>query len=291
MRLNKLLIMGIVSMSLMGTANAAVYGTLKTDVDTGIISKDTMMALQKGELVKIVEKQDKEYIIAFEDNVQQAVKIEDIKLVGNLTFTLTENTKLREKAKPTADIINFLQDGDLVLVEERQDDFYKVKVNNQEGYIYKGQISEKGLEDLTYTKSVPVVIKKESQVKGITTSVGSEVATYAKRYVGGRYVYGGNSLTNGVDCSGFTQQIMKRFGVSIARSSRAQYASSGSKVSAKEILPGDLVYYGSNGKSIDHTAIYIGNGQIVHASDARSGIKVSKLYYGKPLIGIKRVLN
>lgn len=295
MRLNKLLIMGIVSMSIMGTANAAVYGTLKTDIETasetGIISEETMITMQKGELVKIVEKQDAEYIIALEEDTQQTVKIEDVELVGNLTYTLVEDTKLRENATPTSDIIGFLQEGELVLVLERQDDFYKVKANDQEGYIYKGQINENGLEVLPYTKTEPAVVKKEAKVKGQSTSIGEEVITYARQFLGGRYVYGGNSLTNGVDCSGFTQQIMKHFGVSIERSSRSQYASNGYKVSESEILPGDLVFYGSNGKRVDHVGIYAGNGQIVNASDARSGIKMSKLHYGKPLIGIKRVLN
>ncbi|MDF2614710.1 MAG: hypothetical protein K0S71_2496 [Clostridia bacterium] len=294
MRLNKILIMGIVSMSVMGTANAAVYGTLKTDVvasETEIITGDTITALQKGDLVKIVEKQDEEYIIDLEEDMQQTINIEDIDLVGNLTYTITEDTKLRENAAPTADIIGFLKEGELVLVLERQDDFYKVKVNEQEGYIYKSQINEDGLEVLPYTKTEPAAAEAENKVKGQSTTKGEEVVGYAKQFLGGRYVYGGNSLTNGVDCSGFTQQIMKRFGVSIERSSRSQYAANGYKVSENEILPGDLVFYGSNGVRIDHVAIYAGNGQIVHASDARSGIKMSKLHYGKPLIGIKRVLN
>ncbi|MDF2878467.1 MAG: hypothetical protein K0S30_1563 [Clostridia bacterium] len=299
MRLNKLLIMGIVSLSIMGTANAAVYGTIKDDLiinvsEDMVVSKDIEetldgnILLEKGQLINIIEKQSDAYIIQLESDIVHTVKQENIELVGEITYAVNEETKLRENANPEADIIDFLNEGQLVLVSERQDDFYKVKVNDKEGYIYKAQIEESGLDDLPYKKTEAV---KAAQVLEQSTTQGEEVVAYAKQFLGGRYVYGGNSLTGGVDCSGFTQQIMKRFGVQIERSSRAQYASNGYNVSEKEIQPGDLVFYGSNGRTIDHVAIYAGNGQIVHASDARSGIKMSALHYGKPLIGIKRVLN
>ncbi|WP_070000787.1 C40 family peptidase [Cellulosilyticum sp. I15G10I2] len=301
MRLNKILIMGIVSMSVMGTANAAVYGTLKNDVEVRVVqdvaetdpeesSEETFIPLEKGDLVKIIAKQDEAYIIASDENIQKVINIEDIDLVGKLAYTTADETKLREEASPIADIIGFFEKGQLVLVLERQDDFYKIKVNDQEGYIYKSQLEEDGLDVLPYTKTEPAA-QSAPQVKGQETNRGEEVVAYARRFLGGRYVFGGNSLTNGVDCSGFTQQIMRHFGVNIERSSRAQYAANGYRVSEKDLLPGDLVFYGSNGKRIDHVAIYAGNGQIIHASDAKSGIKMSALHYGKPLIGMKRVLN
>lgn len=284
MRLNKMLIMGIVSMSIMGTANAAVYGTLKNDIGEAEV-------LQKGEFVKIVDKEDDTYIVELDSNIALTVNIEDIDLLGQLTYTVSEETKLREKPSPAADIISFLKEGELVLVEERVDDFYKVKVNDQRGYIYKEQIKEDDLENLPYTKTGSSPVKVDSVVKGQFSNNADEVVAYAKRFLGGRYVYGGNSLAKGVDCSGFTQQVMRRFGVAIERSSRAQYAANGYKVSASQIRPGDLVFYGTNGRTIDHVAIYAGGGKIIHASDSKSGIKMSKLYYGKPLIGIKRVLK
>lgn len=302
MRLNQILIMGIVSMSFMGTANAAVYGTLNSDTEAKLFweangdleevaREERVIPLEKGELVKIVAKQDEAYIIEVDENIQKIISMEDVDLVGKLVYTTTDDTKLREEASPTADIIGFFEKGHMVLVLERQDDFYKVKTQDQEGYIYKSQLEEEGLESLPFTKTEAVVSKAELQVKGVASDRGREVVEYAKRFLGGRYVYGGNSLTRGVDCSGFTQQIMKYFGVNIERSSRAQYASNGYKISEKDLMPGDLVFYGSNGRTIDHVAIYAGNGQIIHASDARSGIKMSALRYGKPLIGIKRVLD
>ena len=84
-----------------------------------------------------------------------------------------------------------------------------------------------------------------------------------------------------MDCSGFTMQIMARYGVSLPHSSRGQ-AGYGRSVSTSELQPGDLIFYGS-GSSISHVAIYIGNGQIVHASNSRDGIKVSNAFYRTPI--------
>ena len=101
---------------------------------------------------------------------------------------------------------------------------------------------------------------------------GSSIASTGLRYVGNPYVYGGNSLTNGTDCSGFVHLIHSACGISTPRDSNS-LAGGGRAVSESEMLPGDVVcYYG-------HVGIYIGNGQIVHASTPSSGIKVSNMYY------------
>ena len=95
------------------------------------------------------------------------------------------------------------------------------------------------------------------------------------------YVYGGNSLTGGIDCSGFSQQILAKFGISLPRTSREQ-GNAGRGISSGEMRPGDLVFYtGSNG-TINHVAMYIGGGQVVHASNAKTGIKISTWNYRTP---------
>ena len=104
---------------------------------------------------------------------------------------------------------------------------------------------------------------------------------YAKQFLGNRYVWGGASLTNGTDCSGFTMQILGKYGVSLPHSSSAQ-PGCGTIINSSDAQPGDLFFYGS-GSSISHVAIYIGDGQIVHASNSRDGIKVSNAYYRTPI--------
>lgn len=107
------------------------------------------------------------------------------------------------------------------------------------------------------------------------------LVNFALQWVGGRYVWGGNSLKYGVDCSGFTQQVYKHFGISIPRTSYTQ-PSAGRKISPSQAKPGDLFfYYGDNGR-IGHVAIYIGGGKIVHASSPTQGIIISNAYYSTP---------
>lgn len=120
------------------------------------------------------------------------------------------------------------------------------------------------------------------------SSVRSSMVSYAMQFLGNRYVYGGTSLTNGTDCSGFTMRIYEHFGYSIPRTSSAQ---SGyfTTISASEAKPGDLFFYGSGGR-VSHVAMYIGNGQVIHASNARTGIKISNAYYRSP-IKVGRILN
>lgn len=106
-----------------------------------------------------------------------------------------------------------------------------------------------------------------------------EVADFALQFVGNPYVYGGTSLTNGADCSGFVMSVFAQFGYELPRVAAAQCAAS-QKKSAEDIEVGDLVFYGDGG--IDHVALYIGDGKIVHASTAATGIKVSDYNYRTP---------
>ncbi len=106
-----------------------------------------------------------------------------------------------------------------------------------------------------------------------------EVVDFALQFEGNPYVYGGTSLTNGADCSGFVMSVFANFGYSLPRVAAAQCDAS-SKKDISQIEPGDLVFYGDYG--IDHVALYIGDGKIVHASGAATGIKVSAYDYRQP---------
>lgn len=116
---------------------------------------------------------------------------------------------------------------------------------------------------------------------GETSGARQKIVSYALQFVGNPYVYGGSSLTNGTDCSGFTMSVYSGCGYSIPRDSRSQ-ASSGREVSLDELKPGDLIFY-SKGGSINHVALYIGNNQVVHASTAKTGIKISNYNYRTPV--------
>lgn len=109
---------------------------------------------------------------------------------------------------------------------------------------------------------------------------GSSIASYALQFVGNPYVYGGSSLTNGTDCSGFSQSVFRKFGISLPRTSRDQ-AGVGKKISVSSARAGDLIFYARNGR-INHVAICIGGGRVVHASNPSTGITTSNINYRTP---------
>ncbi len=117
----------------------------------------------------------------------------------------------------------------------------------------------------------------------IGSGSGSDIATYACQFVGNPYVPGGTSLTNGADCSGFTQAVYKIYGYNLPRSSSSQ-RTAGREVSYEEAQPGDLICYAG------HVAIYLGNGRIVHASSVRTGIKYGNATY-KTILSVRRIVN
>lgn len=114
----------------------------------------------------------------------------------------------------------------------------------------------------------------------LTSATRTAIVAYAKQFLGNPYVYGGTSLTNGADCSGFTMRIFEHFGIDTGRSSRDQ-AANGKEISINDIQPGDLLFYAS-GDYINHVALYIGGGQIIHASNSKTGIVISTAYYRTP---------
>ena len=117
----------------------------------------------------------------------------------------------------------------------------------------------------------------------------NKIVNFACQFVGNRYVWGGTSLTHGCDCSGFTQSVLKNFGISVPRVSRDQ-ARSGSKVTSANMRPGDLIFYANRSGTINHVGMYIGNGQVVNAASTRSGIRIYRWNYRTP-VAIRNVIG
>lgn len=142
------------------------------------------------------------------------------------------------------------------------------------------KVIEKGTKTMTADKASQVVSRGGT---AMGRGSGKEVVNYALQFVGNPYVYGGTSLTDGTDCSGFTMSVYAKFGVSLPHSSSAQ-RSCGKEVPYSEAKPGDIICYAG------HVAIYIGNGKIVHASTPSTGIKVSSATY-KKIITVRRIIE
>ena len=120
------------------------------------------------------------------------------------------------------------------------------------------------------------------------STAGQQAADYAVQFVGNPYVWGGESLTNGADCSGFTMAVMNNFGVSLPHNAEAQSAY-GTEVSMDDLQPGDLLFYGGDG-GIGHVSMYIGNDQVVHASNPTNGILISDVGY-RDAVSARRYLD
>ena len=138
--------------------------------------------------------------------------------------------------------------------------------------------------DAPYTEpetSAPETEAPATEESSSSSDLGQQIASYAVQFVGNPYVYGGTSLTNGADCSGFVQSVFANFGIGLSRTAASQ-ASGGTSVSLDSLQAGDLLFYSSSG-NIDHVALYIGGGQIVHAANSASGIIISNAYYSTPV--------
>ena len=194
---------------------------------------------------------------------------------AELMVTVTTDTLNVRKAPSTdsSKVTTVSKDADLYVLEIL-DGWIKIQLDTREGYISS--------EYVTINKRLKTgsTLKELQYGEGVSEE-RINLVNYALEFVGNRYVWGGESLTHGVDCSGFTMKIYEKFGVYLPHYSGSQPAY-GERISAKDAKPGDLFFYAS-GSRIDHVAIYIGNGQIVHAASTKAGIIISSAYYSTPV--------
>lgn len=160
--------------------------------------------------------------------------------------------------------------------ERRRQEEEARKKAEEEAALAKSQEAESATDSGSDTS------ESEKPTASTSSGKGQEIANYACKWVGNPYKAGGTSLTDGADCSGFVWAVYKAFGYSLPRSSYAQ-SSAGKGVSYSEAQPGDIIYYGG------HVGIYIGNGQIVHASTERTGIKKESATY-RSIITVRRIV-
>ena len=143
--------------------------------------------------------------------------------------------------------------------------------------------------DVRYGLSEAIEYYPAVEAANAAAAFRNSIVNYACQFVGNRYVWGGTSLTNGTDCSGFTMRVMEHFGISIPRTSREQ-AKVGVRVTSANMKPGDLVFYANSSGTINHVALYIGNGQVISAASAKSGIRITRWNYRTP-VAIRNVIG
>lgn len=264
-------------MSVISSGNLNIRQEASTDSEVvGILTNHNACELLEdaGDWYKVTSGKvtgyvSKQYLVTGDE--AESIAEQEIKTVATVN---TETLNVRAEKSTEAAVLSQVGNSEAFTVNSVADGWVEISVDDSVGYISQDYV--------TLAQALPTA-KTIEQVKygdGVS-DVRASVVSYALQFVGNRYVWGGTSLEKGIDCSGFTMRILGKYGISLPHSSKAQ-PSYGTKISASEAKPGDLFFYGS-GRSISHVAIYIGNGQIVHASNKRDGIKVSNAYYRNPI--------
>lgn len=184
---------------------------------------------------------------------------------------------IRKEAGTDQEIMGTMSSRAICQVEEESDGWYRIRYGIWEGYVSGDYLELAKLDELEEKESA---VQQELEAKAreqeaVETAAGvrQEVVEYARQFVGNPYVWGGTSLTQGADCSGFVQSVLAHFDVFLPRTSREQ-SQVGEKKAVEDAQPGDLIFYARDGR-IYHVVMYIGDGQVVHASCAKEGIKIS----------------
>lgn len=224
-----------------------------------------------------------------------------------------DRLNVRESAEVSAKRIGYLDQGEKAKLLEDNGEWLQVSyAGNKKGYVAAEYVTI--AEEFVYAKSIEEEKaelealraqqkRKEASethapentqvVAPVTTystnsELRSQIVEYAKQFLGNKYVMGGNSLTNGTDCSGFTSLIYADFGYSISRTPAGQLSSAGRSIDYSEIQPGDIVCYGKG--SCSHVALYIGDGQIIHEANSRKGVVIYNADYDN-ILGVKNVID
>lgn len=190
----------------------------------------------------------------------------------------TDSLKVRAEANTESEVITLVAMGEELEVAAVEGDWVRVLLDDDEVYVSAEYV------EVSAELGTAVTMSELLYGQGVS-DVRVDICQYAKEFIGNPYVWGGTSLTKGTDCSGFVMRVFQKYGVKLPRNSRAQ-ASSGTTIKVSEAKPGDLIFY-AKGKTINHVAIYIGNGQVVHASSPKTGIKISNVSYRTPFKAVR----
>ncbi|MDE6319257.1 MAG: C40 family peptidase, partial [Lachnospiraceae bacterium] len=191
-------------------------------------------------------------------------------LATTIAKVTTDSLKVRAEANTDSEVITLVPRGEELEVSAVEGDWVKVFLDDEEVFVSAEYV------EVSAELGTAVTMSELLYGQGIS-DVRVDICQYAKEFIGNPYVWGGTSLTKGTDCSGFVMGVFKKYGVKLPRNSRAQ-AGCGTTIKVSEAKPGDLIFY-AKGKTINHVAIYIGNGQVIHASSPKTGIKISNVSY------------
>lgn len=207
----------------------------------------------------------------------QAAKDEALKVAELMVIVNTDMLNARTEPSTDAKIWTQISNNERYPVLQQIDGWVEIELEeDSSAYVSTDYV------DVRYVLPEAIKFSPLEEKANTQSSLRTQIVNYALQFLGNPYVWGGTSLTKGADCSGFTMAIYSKFGYGLPHYSGSQ-ANMGKSIKSSEMKPGDLLFYASSGGTINHVAMYIGNGQIVHAASRRSGIKISTWNYRTPV--------
>ena len=197
---------------------------------------------------------------------------------------------MRERPNTTSNVLGSHSNGTVMNIIGINDGWYKVEHGSHTGYIRSDLMSVLARDSASSSGSRNT---QNHTAPDANLPLGQQIAQYASGYVGYNYVWGGDSPEKGFDCSGLVTYVMKKFGIKVTRTASGQYRDNGVHINKSDLVPGDLVFFSTNGRTVTHVGIYTGDNKFVHASGTRVGVITSNLnsnYYTRVWFGAKRVI-
>lgn len=307
-------------------ANVRNYVNVRTGPDTNNTIVGKIYSGAVAQILETVDGENGEWFRVVSGNVEGYIKSEFFiygdaaaevidDYVTRYAVVLAKRLNVREKPDVETKRIGYIDRGEKVEILENLGDWLKVRyTRNKTGYVaaeyvtvteefvYAKSLEEEAAERaakkaLEQRQSVSETQAAESTEITVTPPAGeystneelrSGIVAYAMQFLGNRYVHGGKSLETGTDCSGFTSLIYAVFGYSISRTPAGQLSGAGRSISYSEAQPGDIICYGS--RRCTHVALYIGDGQIIHAANSRKGVVIQNADYDN-ILGVKNLID
>lgn len=307
-------------------ADVRNYVNVRTGPDTGSTIVGKIYDGAVAQILEAVEGEGGEWFRVVSGNVEGYIKSEFFlygeaaaevidEYVTRYAEVLANRLNVRENPDVETKRIGYIDRGEKVEVLENLGDWLKVRyTQNKTGYVaaeyvtvteefvYAKTLEEEAAElaarkaleqrqtvsETQAAENTEITVTPPSGEYSTNEELRSEIVAYAMQFLGNRYVHGGQSLETGTDCSGFTSLVYAVFGYSVSRTPAGQLSGAGRSVSYSEAQPGDIICYGSG--RCTHVALYIGDGQIIHAANSRKGVVTQRADYDN-ILGVKNLID
>jgi len=289
-----------------GAANAIGDGVrIRSGAGLG---HDILTQANRGDAIVIIERTNSEwYKVNYRGTVgfvsvpllERPRTVADFNASGKITG---DRVNMRERPDLNSTVLGTYVQDTVMSIIGLNNGWYKVKYDGKTGYVRSDFMSvvssaassstSAGSSSSSAAAPASTQVTPTAPAPDPNLDLGQQIVDYALSFVGTKYVYAGAS-PSGFDCSGLVSYVYRQFGVSLTRSSAGQYRDNGSHIQRSELAPGDLIFTSSNGRTVTHVAIYMGDNKIVHSARSSGGVVIGNLnhdYYTRTWFGAKRVI-